>query len=117
MTRCFGIIDTEDNVNYGKQCLIYCKTSKYCTQHHYQRNNREYCIKFVTLYLDLVQNATGRLNKIKLSDTLFRYLVFNKDFLNQHNTFKNAVIKKLNEFITQENLKEFMIYKKALLSK
>jgi hypothetical protein len=117
MVKCYGIIVTKNHVNYNKQCSINCKTSKYCTQHCYQRNNHDYCIIFIKLYLGLIQNTPDTLNKTKLCHTLFKYLVFNKDFIDKNNNFKTILIKKIDDFIILNNLQEFMIYKKALLSK
>jgi len=111
MNQCNGIIARKDSPNYGKQCSL--KTDEmYCEYHVWQRNVKEYCITRLEIYLQNVDLAKWRKDKIKICDELFTFLIYNKEFLHQQTNLKNITHAKLEEL--KNNLPKAEYFMKEL---
>jgi hypothetical protein len=106
--QCCGIVKNTD-----KLCSIKCNNGYYYCKYHYkQKDEKENFTKSITNYLQLVKNENAKEQKILVSKRMFDFCIYNKYLINTMPSFKNTILKKLNELAKSDKLFEYYLDEK-----
>jgi hypothetical protein len=92
--------------NFDKESNVIGLLCKYCKIKDDKLRESQWYeqVKIIKKYLILVENTRGSENKIPIVKTMFEYLLTQHIFIAKNPGFRKAVISKVDEFRTDENI-------------